>query len=459
MHSYNVRQLLLLPIALQVGEAKARLGYLGERRRRAREFRLLALNQSFVAFDTMQGGIAASLASLPTTAGTLELSSELWELLLAQLESTTARAEPEQLTVAVSASFPVGSTTSSPASQGRPLQTLVVHARKATEVRSSAAGSSRPLLADRSPRAHQTTATGSTVYAPRSLIAAHAGIFGRPRPAAEAPFPTLLISLTRPVPLSSVILVALDTESYATATADAAAFERRMEEQGDVVREGEVIAGQARELGNWKVAMAEPVLQGIVKRGFTSFLVLPSPSNGVQELENGEEHAEVEQGDTQDDEETVRGAEDSEEDDVDAYEIDEAFLAASVLSPPRRSLPPTPISPPRLSPNNGLALTNGHASFPLSPTASIPAPKRPTSSLSVTARPLQHSVHSALLVPRPRDDEDDTPRVYLRTQDLGRLGLFSGDWVVVGTGDEGHGRLARAFAGEGLRAETATADG
>nr|CRX79136.1 hypothetical protein ls5930a1_00167 [Leucosporidium scottii]CRX79213.1 hypothetical protein ls5931a1_00041 [Leucosporidium scottii] len=201
--------------------------------------------------------------------------------------------------------------------------------------------------------------------------------------------------------------------------------------------------------------MAEPVLQGVVQKGHTRFLVLP-PVAGVEELgvdDAGEGHAELEAGASSSDEGTIRGAEDSEEDDQDDYEIDEAFLAASVLSPGRQSLPPTPLSPPS---SNGLALTNGHAAFPLESTSSSTKPS-PTS-IAVLPASLQQPIPSPLLIPRPPNDEDDTPRVYLRTSDLGRLGLFSGDWVVVGDEGNEHRRLARAFAGAGLLPET-SADG
>lgn len=222
-----------------------------------------------------------------------------------------------------------------------------------------------------------------------------------------------------------------------------------------MVREGETlrVAGAG---SRWKVAMAEPVLQGVVKKGYTRFLVLP-PTSGAEDFEDDEaldQHAEPETTTSSGDEDSAQGAEDSEEDGDDNFEIDEAFLAASVLSAPQQSLPPTPLSPPPPTSSNALALTNGHSTFPLaSGTSSKPA----ASAIKVVAQSLQRPIPSPLLVPRPRDDEDDTPRVYLRTRDLGRLGLFSGDWVVLGSGDESseERRLARAFAGEGLLDETA----
>lgn len=301
--------------------------------------------------------------------------------------------------------------------------------------------------------------TGSTIVASKCILSAHPTIFGRPRPASEAPLATLLISLARPVALSSVILVSVDAKSYAVATNNAAAFESQLAEQNEVLREGEVIslAGAGGSTGRWKVAMAEPVLQGVMQKGYTRFLVLPSAA-GLEEAGDGtagEGHAELEAAAAfSSEEDTGRGAEDSEEEDKDDYEIDEAFLAASVLSPGRHSLPPTPRSPPPSS-ANGLALTNGHTSFPHGPSSSPTAPSNNSAtSIAVLPASLQQPISSPLLIPRPPTDEDDTPRVYLRTSDLGRLGLFSGDWVLVGDDGNEHRRLARAFAGAGLLPDT-----
>lgn len=228
-----------------------------------------------------------------------------------------------------------------------------------------------------------------------------------------------------------------------------------------MVREGEILSvasetgGRAR---RWKVAMAEPVLQGVLQKGYTRFLVLPPSSSTL--LANGEVEAEAA---SEDEVDGVVDVGDSEEEDEgsDDFEIDESFLANSVLSPPRHSLPPTPLSPlPSTTTTTGLALANGHPAVPLS----LPPPSTTSQSsngILVRAHSLQHPVSSELLVPRPKDDEDDTPRVYLRTAALGRLGLFSGDWVVVGVEGETQEerRLARVFSGDGFIVDLTTTDG
>lgn len=56
------------------------------------------------------------------------------------------------------------------------------------------------------------------MHIPPALFEAHPTIFGRPRPSSEAPLSTLLVALAHPIPLSSLILVALDQASLLYAT-------------------------------------------------------------------------------------------------------------------------------------------------------------------------------------------------------------------------------------------------
>lgn len=292
------------------------------------------------------------------------------------------------------------------------------------------------------------------LYAPQTLLSSHRHVFGARRPTPESPSTLLVSALRSPVPLSSVVLVAQDHESYHLAT-ETSNFEGLLERECGVVREGETLdcladkndAGKQRRV-RWSVAMAEPVLQGVIQKGFTRFVVLPPP-DALQSIEDGESETEdsvgvdaVELGD-----ETVM----LEEDDLEMaeleeeFDIDESFLAASVLSPPRISHPiPLPIS-------DGLALTNGDLG---SSTSALPLSPH---QLTITAHPLVRPVASQLLMPRPGPSDDDIPRAYLRTRDLARLGMFSGDWVVATVGEES--RLVQAFAGDGLIDETPVLDG
>lgn len=190
----------------------------------------------------------------------------------------------------------------------------------------------------------------------------------------------------------------------------------------------------------WKVAMTEPVLQGVAQIGVTRFLVLPpvsQESSSDDDDELAEEEEEV--SDEQDDSTPV------EEGSIEDFDIDESFLAASVLSPSRQvraSLPSTPSS--------GLPITNGNL-----PHSSPAAAKQ----LLVSAHPLRHPVPSPLLIPRPSDDEDEIPRIYLKTRDLSRLGIFSGDWAVIESEEDGGDqRVVRCFASDGIVPESLAPD-
>lgn len=207
----------------------------------------------------------------------------------------------------------------------------------------------------------------------------------------------------------------------------------------------------------WKVAMTEPVLQGAAVKGLTRFLVLP-PS-GEEDEETGGASLE-----------TMYSSE-TEDDSLDFdFEIDESFLASTVLAPRQHngSAYPTPLTSPLpqhpSSDSNALALNGlSHASFPLH--ASSSPHNKPSSGSAVTPVSLVHPVPRDLLVPSPDKDEDDVSRILVATADLGRLGLFSGDWVALRPSSEGdeqerrgveedeqrrEGRLVRVFAADGL---------
>lgn len=209
-----------------------------------------------------------------------------------------------------------------------------------------------------------------------------------------------------------------------------------------VVCEGETISigslGKNGRALRWKVAMSEPVLQGVVQTGFTRFLVLPlAVKESAYEDDSGNEEGtgddELGSDDHVDDSTPVK------EGSMEDFDIDESFLAASVLEPlrqPRSSAPSTPSSAP--------SIVNLHS-------AVVPPSAAPAKSLVVSAHPITHPVSSPLLIPRPSDDEDEMSRIYLKTRDLSKLGMFSGDWVVVeGEENEGDKRLARCFASDGV---------
>lgn len=190
--------------------------------------------------------------------------------------------------------------------------------------------------------------------------------------------------------------------------------------------------------GRWKVAMAEPVLQGAIIKGETRLLVLP-PSG------EDDDHEEADKSATSQDH-SRRTSQSSQEDDSqdEDFEIDESFLANSVLTTHHNNrFGQTPLTSPLSTSSRQKQF------FPLGELSSGTPPVTRQSHL--TPIPLSYPVSSQLLTPTPELDEDDVPRAFLSTIDLGRIGLFSGDWAVLrkNEGEEG-GRLVRVFAADGL---------
>lgn len=215
-------------------------------------------------------------------------------------------------------------------------------------------------------------------------------------------------------------------------------FERTIIERGDVIRQGDFlkynkgINDQGGLSGVWQVAVTEPVSQGIVVRGVTNVLVLPAFEGSLPSSQSSEL---VETSGSKD--QTAPSEEDAYEDAE--CVIDEAFLASSVLTAftPSSSVLSGLMTPPNEKVDNFpnfLNLNPVHSFLPVITPAILPLP-----------------VPTELLIPQPERREDDNNRVYLQALDLGRLGLFSGDWVVVGIHQalrKTTTRLVRAFAGD-----------
>ncbi|GAA5839198.1 hypothetical protein JCM9279_002624 [Rhodotorula babjevae] len=326
---------------------------------------------------------------------------------------------------------------------------LVVVARQATQADLAAADLS--------------TQDGALLV-PHALAAAHPLVFTRrsssssSSPTSPAPA-TLLVSLTTPIPLTSVVLVALDSPSYAHAAhpSDGRSLESRLAEPtADLVREGGTL--RLPGVGRYRVAMAEPVLQGVVVRGQAQVLVLPPQGGADQRHEPAPDAGSSHGAGPRQDETTEDDDDNDDDDDLLDFEIDENFLAGSVLSPLRSS------STPLTTPLPDSKHSSHGSSFPLlsasTTSFSTAAAATRTAGSTVTAAPLAHPVPAELLVPQPDADEDDVARAYVATADLGRLGLFSGDWAVLSRrAGEGEGRLARVFAAEGLVAGTESSIG
>ncbi|BGP19899.1 hypothetical protein JCM10213_008627 [Rhodosporidiobolus nylandii] len=373
--------------------------------------------------------IRAHWAPLPPShpSPTVLASPALFEQLLAASPAHAGSEPPTLLTLAVRARHAAGRSE-------KGLRTLVVHVREAAKA--------DLRLAERE-------ADGPTLLIPTFLATAHPTVFGCRPPSASSP-PSLVLSLSTAIPLSSAILLALDHSSYVYASSSQSDLEALLSsDKADLLREGDVV--RLEDGTRFKVAMAEPVLQGKVVTKQTRLIVLP-PAGDADEDDTAEEPAPA-----------VDGSEAEDEDDSFDFdlEIDESFLASSVLTPRGRgtSAYPTPLTspvPPHPNGSNGLALGgfSSESSFPLSVS---PKPAQPQSGTPVVPVPLSHPVPGELLTPSPDKDEDDILRAFVATLDLGRLGLFSGDWVVVRPAgevgkeaeeDRREGRLVRVFAAD-----------
>lgn len=189
--------------------------------------------------------------------------------------------------------------------------------------------------------------------------------------------------------------------------------------------------------------MAEPVLQGIVSQGDTRVIVLPSSLEGETddaEIENPASAASTDPARS-----GIKVDYDEQDSDEGEFDIDESFLANSVLTssshPPRFG--PTPLTSPLSTSSKQRQF------FPLDEAAESLGPDRQEPP-RLTPVPLQHPVASQLLTPTPDHEEDDLPRAYLSSSDLGRIGMFSGDWIVLRSVGGNASRLAKVFASDGL---------
>lgn len=154
------------------------------------------------------------------------------------------------------------------------------------------------------------------------------------------------------------------------------------------------VDGDAEGEFRYRVLMTEPVLQGLVKAGQTRFVVVP----GDDEEPLPPEVVEVIEGNVDED------AEDDDEDSEADVEIDESFLAGSVLTPHY--------------PEDGINGAEDEAGGRSPPGTSI---RTSVNDRSFSMKPLDHPVDG--------EADGDEATIFVRTSDLGRIGVFSGDWV------------------------------
>ena len=222
----------------------------------------------------------------------------------------------------------------------------------------------------------------------------------------QAKEPTHNLVAIRPVLLSEVILTAQSEEAYELSLAHRSAFEDYFFDERRIIRQDSVHHLTAQDLGlpddyaglsaahEYRLVMVGPVLQGCAKRGHTRFYVISAPPPASST--NGSADAEPVLDDLQEIPSDEADVEESE----DGFEIDEAFLAGSVLHP-------VPVHTEHVEPSatTDALSTDGH--------------RINSAVFSRTAEPLA-SLRSSV---------NDDCTVYIPTADLSQVGVLSGDWV------------------------------
>ncbi|KAH9830946.1 AAA-domain-containing protein [Rhodofomes roseus] len=230
----------------------------------------------------------------------------------------------------------------------------------------------------------------------------------------------------QPVVLSEIILTAHSHDAYTLALAHRAAFEAHFFDTQRTLRQDEVYTLHARDLDisggdgdgfpssghHYRLVMAGPVLQGYAKRGVTRFYVTLAPEPAP--TSNG--HS----AHTLDDLQEIPSDEDEFQESEDGFEINEAFLAGSVL----HSMPANGTPPDEADALDG------------PPDSSIDRARIHSAGYTRVAEQLAS----------PRSSVEDDCTVYISTADLSHVGVLSGDWAVVRSSKGSSSRLARVCA-------------
>jgi peroxin-6 len=208
------------------------------------------------------------------------------------------------------------------------------------------------------------------------------------------------VTAVKPVLVTGIIVTALSREAYVAASSHNSPIETWLSDESLILRQGAVHtfgsdllptnwhgASGSRRFYQYRLDMLEPVLQGYARKGSTRFYVTFADSSSEhlspEDIEAGDES----------------------ESDPDGIEIDECFLASSILHSGQNM---TPLSP-RETVTDRLRNTNVE-------------PGEPTTSH------LEFRFRTEPL-PVPMSEFQDDCSLYLRTSDLGRIGILNGDWV------------------------------
>jgi peroxin-6 len=228
-----------------------------------------------------------------------------------------------------------------------------------------------------------------------------------PHPAHQQIPPQITHTATRtmPVLLTEIIVTALSNEAYRVASSRGSPLETWLSNESIILRQGAIYAfdsellpthgrvtADLRTTYRYRLDMTEPVLQGYSRIGHTRFyVILVDQTNEDLSLEDEIDFGWGEQSGS----------------DPDGIEIDESFLARSVLHP-RQNLPSSRM-------DSTCLFANGH--------------QHSNDELEETSTSHTDSQLRVELTPEPTSMPQDDCTLFLRTSDLGKIGILDGDWA------------------------------
>ncbi|KAG8899708.1 peroxisomal assembly protein, partial [Tulasnella sp. 403] len=194
----------------------------------------------------------------------------------------------------------------------------------------------------------------------------------------------------------------------------------------------------------YRLLMVEPVLQGYAKVGETRFTVMPADDisgatndHGQSDLPPNASDPTVQIEDRPPQETETMSSTEYDDDDANAFDIDENFLARSVLNPI-----PADENVPGASPIGTEEASTSGETAPPSVVQQAARGSGNASAPSFLLRSLDASVNLG--------KEDEEPAVVVRTRDLGKVGVFSGDWAIINITNRHETRLTRIISDDSL---------
>ncbi|KAH9483816.1 Peroxisomal biogenesis factor 6 [Psilocybe cubensis] len=211
----------------------------------------------------------------------------------------------------------------------------------------------------------------------------------------------LFVKLEEPLTLTAVIVTALSDDAYEKASSEQSVVDTLLFNNHPILHEGDVLAytgDVTRDLNKtrleYRLELLEPVMQGIAAKGTTKIILMSSQNFESSTISD------------QDSSESTDGTQD-------AIEIDEEFLGSSVM-------------------NLNLDSPREHDAY--------------TSDSSQDGE-ASWSGYTPINLSAPVDASQDDCTLYVRTADLGKLGLLSGYWAIAGI-KPSSSRLVRIIAND-----------